>query len=102
MEFVFYGCRSKDDVLWCSWSEEDRKCTEADSGEGKTATLQRPGSDGDRGEAFSGCALYHRFGTLSPFPAKLLPGWPRDAAGLPAQLRRGQRLSRFLSGSGAG
>src|SRR2546422_6320568 len=101
MELVFHGCRSKDNVHWCSWIEEDRECTEADSREGKAATLQWPRGDEDCGEAFSRCALYGRFGTLSPYPAKLLSGWRRDAAGFSAQRRMGQRLTLFASANGS-
>jgi hypothetical protein len=40
MELLLHGGRRKGDVLWCSWSEEDPERLEADSREGKAATLQ--------------------------------------------------------------
>ena len=94
--FLFHGSRSKSDVLWCRWSEEDRARIETDSGEGKAATLQRPRGDGNRCQAFSGRALYRRLGTLSACPAELLLGWRLGTADVPARRRMGQRLSASL------
>jgi len=71
MELLFHGCRSKGNVLWCSWGEEDSERIASNLWEGK-ATLQRSRGHPNRQEAFSRCALYARFGALATYPTELL------------------------------
>src|SRR5450759_2373654 len=95
MEFLFYRGRSEGDVSWRAWGEEDPACIESDFRQSKSATLQWPRSDRNRCEAFSGPALCRHFGTLAPCPTKLLPGWRRSPAIVPARRSMGQWLSAF-------
>src|SRR5450759_1572362 len=99
MEFLFYRVGSEGDVFWRAWGEQDPACIESDFRQGKSATLQWPRSDRNRCEAFSRPALCRHFGTLAPCPTKLLPGWRRGPAIVPARCSMGQRLSEFSAPS---
>jgi len=75
--------------------EEDPRRIASDFRQRKSATLQWSRSDRNPCPAFSGSALCHHFGTLGPWSTKLLPGWRRSPAIVPARCPMGQRLSAF-------
>src|SRR5580658_1953721 len=102
MAFLFCRVGSEGHVSGSDWHEKNSSRIASHSGQSERATLQWPGSNWNRSQAFSRPPVHHGLGAFASCPTELLSGWRRGAAIVAARRSPGPSVAWSISLEPAG